>query len=469
MRTFRWLWTVALVVLAAPACAQERSPAARRVAEVVELINVGNAEAARGYVERNYSERFKAMAPMERHVGIISMFHRQTGGLKVEEVTEPEPGRARVLARSELTGEWLEISFEVETEAPHRIGGLLFRPAQAPPGRGEPAARTDEERVRALDAYVRRLADANTFTGVVMLAKEGRPLFASAYGHADREANRANTLETAFNLASVNKMITAVAIAQLVEAGKLSFKDPIGKFLPNFPNPRAAREIRIEHLLTHTSGLGSYLGPRFSAARAETVDEMMRFATDTAPAFAPGSRWSYSNTGFLVLGKVIEKVTGQSYFAYVRDRIYTPAGMRSTSAPTKERMPGTATGYDREGDAYTSNLAALPFRGGPAGGGYSTAGDLARFAEALRTGKLVSPAMVRTLTTPKPEIGSPEYGYGFTVDAQRGIVGHSGGYSGTSNNVDIFLEEGYTAIVLSNRGGAGRPIVARMRELVRGR
>ena len=89
-----------------------------------------------------------------------------------------------------------------------------------------------------------------------------------------------------------------------------------------------------------------------------------------------------------------------------------------------------------------------------------------RFAEALRTGKLVSPAMVRTLTTPKPEIGSPEYGYGFTVDPRRGIVGHSGGYAGTSNNVNIFLDEGYTAVVLANQGRAGRPIVERMRELV---
>lgn len=468
MRTFRCMWTLALVLLALPACAQERSPAARRAAEVVELINLGNPEAARAYVERNYSDAFKAVAPMERHVGILSMFHGQMGELKVESVTEAEPGKARVLARGELTGEWLEIGFEVETQPPHRIGGILFRPAQAPEGRGEPAARTDEERVHALDAYVRRLADANAFTGVVMLAKEGRPLFASAYGPADREANRANTMETAFNLASVNKMITAVAIAQLVEAGKLSFQDPLAKFLPGFPNPRAAREIRIEHLLTHTSGLGSYLGPRFSAARAETVDEMMRFATDTAPAFAPGTRWRYSNTGFLVLGKVIEKVTGQSYFDYVRDHVYTPAGMRGTSAPTRESMPGAATGYDREGDRYTSNLAALPFRGGPAGGGYSTAGDLVRFAEALRTGRLVSPAMARTLTTPKPEIGSPEYGYGFTVDAQRGIVGHSGGYAGTSNNVDIFLADGYTAVVLSNQGRAGRPIVERMRELVRG-
>jgi CubicO group peptidase (beta-lactamase class C family) len=465
MHAFRRTLTLFLGLIAAPACAQQRSPAATRAAEIVELINLNNREAAQAYVERNYAESFRAMAPMDRHLGILATIYSQSRGLKVERVTEPEPGTAQVLARRELPDDLMEIRVEVEPQPPHRIRGILFRPAQAPAGPAAPAARTDEERVRELDAYVRRLADADAFSGVVLLAKDGQPLFASAYGQADREGRRANTLETAFNLASINKMITAVAIAQLVEAGKLSFSDPLSKFLPDFPNPRAAREIRIEHLLTHTAGLGSYLGPRFSAARAGTVDEMMRFATDTATRFAPGTRWDYSNTGFLVLGRVIEKVSGQSYFDYVRDHVYVPAGMRSTSAPTRESSSGIAIGYTPEGERYASNLAELPFRGGPAGGGYATAGDLMRFAEALRTGKLVSPAMVRVLTTPKPEVGSPRYGYGFTVEGAR--VGHSGGFPGVSNNVDIFMDSGYTAIVLSNYSRSGMPIVERMRVLVK--
>jgi CubicO group peptidase (beta-lactamase class C family) len=278
-------------------------------------------------------------------------------------------------------------------------------------------------------------------------------------------------METAFNLASVNKMITAVAVAQLVEAGKLSFDDPLAKFLPDFPNPRAAREIRIKHLLSHTSGLGSYLGAGISGSRAGTVDEMMRFATDTGTAFAPGTRWRYSNTGFLVLGKVIEKASGQSYFDYVREHVLVPAGMRGTEWYAKDRLPPQAAiGYDREHErgpgAYSDHIAALPYRGGPAGGGYSTAPDMLRFAEAFRTGRLVSPAMVRVLTTPKS--ASPEYGYGFTVDPEGGVVGHSGGFEGTSTNMDLFLEDGYTAIVLSNYGRSGMmSIVNRMRELVR--
>jgi CubicO group peptidase (beta-lactamase class C family) len=332
-----------------------------------------------------------------------------------------------------------------------------------------PPARPDPERVRELEEHVQRLAEADAFSGVVMLAKDGRPIFAAAYGEANKDTRRKNGLETAFNLASMNKMITAVAVAQLVEAGKISFDDPLAKYLPHYPNPRAARQIRISHLLSHTAGLGSYLGNGISNSRAATVDEMLRFARDSEPAFAPGSRWDYSNTGFLVLGKVIEKASGQSYFDYVREHILVPAGMRGTEWYAKDRLPpAAAVGYDREHErgprAYSDHIADLPYRGGPAGGGYSTAADMLRFAEAFRTGKLVSPAMVRVLTTPKP--ASPEYGYGFTVDPEHRIVGHSGGFQGTSTNMDIFLEDGYTAIVLSNYGRAGMSIVNRMRELV---
>lgn len=332
---------------------------------------------------------------------------------------------------------------------------------------------TDDERIRALESYVRRLADADSFSGVVLLAEQERPLLAEAYGDADKVTGRANELETAFNLASLNKMITAVAVAQLVEAGKLSFEDPLAKYLPDFPNPRAAAEIRVKHLLSHTAGLGSYLGPEISASRAATVDEMLRFASDTDTDFAPGTGWRYSNTGFLVLGKVIERVSGQSYFDFVREHIYIPAGMRNTGSYAKDALPqNAAIGYEPDpGDgpgAYIDHLDALPYRGGPAGGGYSTAPDLLRFAEALRTGKLVSPEMVGVLTSPKPELSSPQYGYGFMVNPRQGLVGHNGGFQGTSAFLGIFPENGHTIIILSNYGRSGMPIFERLRTFVRG-
>jgi len=177
----------------------------------------------------------------------------------------------------------------------------------------------------------------------------------------------------------------------------------------------------------------------------------------------------------LVLGKVIEVVTKQDYFDYVREHLYKPAGMMNTDAYELDRVnPNLAVGYQKEFQEdgtkrFRNNLFLHVIRGGPAGGGYSTAEDLVRFAEALKSGKLVSPNTFELMTTPKPELNSPQYGYGFGVDAQTGVVGHSGGFPGISSNLDIFKGTGYLAVVLSNYGGASQPVVEKIRTLVRSR
>ena len=315
----------------------------------------------------------------------------------------------------------------------------------------------------------------------MLVAKDGKVIYAAAFGDANKDFGARNTLATKFNLGSMNKMFTAVAIAQLVEEGKLRYDDPLSKFLPDFPTPAAAKKIRIEHLRTHTSGLGSYFNEEFmrsSRTRYRTVDEMMTLAKGDSLAFEPGTRWSYSNTGMLVLGKVIEKVTGQDYFTWVREHVYRPAGMTSTDAYELDLVNSNlAVGYQKEfaddgSRRYRNNIFQHVIRGGPAGGGYSTAEDLLRFAEALRGGKLVSPATYQLLTTPKPALNSNEYGYGFGTGLGSGsddIVGHSGGFSGISSNLDIFKNSGYVAIVMSNYGGASQPVVERIRALVRSR
>ncbi|HYH79477.1 MAG TPA: serine hydrolase domain-containing protein, partial [Longimicrobium sp.] len=188
-----------------------------------------------------------------------------------------------------------------------------------------------ERAARVVDEALTRATAEGRFSGVVMVAKDGRPVFQRAYGMADRARGIPNALETQFNLGSMNKMFTAVSIAQLVAQGKLSYQDPVSKHIPDFPTRAAAEKIRIEHLLTHTSGLGSYFNPRFFAERPATVAAIMDVARqDTALAFEPGKGWRYSNTGFLLLGAIIEKVTGQDYYDYVRDHVFTPAGMSSS-------------------------------------------------------------------------------------------------------------------------------------------
>ncbi|HYE57815.1 MAG TPA: serine hydrolase domain-containing protein, partial [Rhodothermales bacterium] len=335
----------------------------------------------------------------------------------------------------------------------HRPGEPVERVARtgdAPP----PRRLTRAEAARELRAYLDGLAQQGLISGVVAWAKDGEPVVAQAYGMADREATRPNTLDTRFYIASMNKMFTAVAIGQLVEQGKLSFDDPVSKFIPDFPNAQDAQRIQIKHLLTHTSGLGFYWSPRFDQERPQTVAAMLNIARDNAQLdFAPGTSWGYSNTGFLLLGAIIEKVTGQSYYDYVQRNVYERAGMTATGAAPDGQLPSDlAVPYIEQAGGIFAGVRNNP-RGGPAGGGYTTAQDLLRFAEALRHHRLLGPAMTQTLLSPKPELNSEAYGYGFSIEpaGEGTVVGHNGGSEGVLANLDLFLPSGFEAVVLLNQ------------------
>jgi CubicO group peptidase (beta-lactamase class C family) len=475
MRSRRIL--LAALLLAAPSPLTAQAPATRRARELVALINAAPPAAIGAYVDSALGSRLRGL-PMGAHLDFMLGVRDRSRGLEWIEVQEETPGFTVALLRQKLTGDLMTLAVRVEDTAPFRVSGIGQRPPRPKTAAAEQRLASDAELGKELERYVRALAAADVFSGSVLLAKDGKTIYAGAFGQANKDFGAPNTLETKFNLGSMNKMFTAVTIAQLAEQGKLSFEDPLSKFLPEYPSAASARKVRIEHLLTHTSGLGSYFNDEFdrsSRARFRTVDDMMQLAKGDSLQFEPGARWSYSNTGMLVLGKVIEVATKQDYFAYVRDHLYTPAGMTSTDAYELDRVnPNLAVGYQKEfADDGTlqvrNNVFMHVIRGGPAGGGYSTAGDLIRFAEALKSGKLVRPATFELMTTPKPAVKSPDYGYGFSVDTATGIVGHSGGFPGISSNLDIFKGTGYVAVVLSNYGGASQPVVERIRSLVRRR
>ena len=159
-------------------------------------------------------------------------------------------------------------------------------------------------------------------------------IFAEAYGLADREHRIPNSLNTRFRIGSMNKMFTAVAVLQLVTAGKLKLDDPLIKYLPDYPNRELASKVTISQLLSHTGGTGDFFGPQFSARRLEfrTHEDYIKLFGNRPVAFEPGSRFEYSNYGFIILGAVIEKVSGESYYDYVHDHVYNPAGMISTGS-----------------------------------------------------------------------------------------------------------------------------------------
>jgi CubicO group peptidase (beta-lactamase class C family) len=189
-------------------------------------------------------------------------------------------------------------------------------------------------------------------------------------------------------------------------------------------------------------------------------------------AFEPGAKWQYSNTGFLIAGAVIEAVTGRDYFDVVRERVYARAGMAGSDAYDIDLVvPNLAIGYSRErtasGPRWRANTFEHVIRGGPAGGGYSTARELLAFSEAMRKGRLVSAATAERLWSAKPDLNSPNYGFGFGVGTDplgRG-AGHSGGFSGISSILDIYLDTGWTVVVLSNVDGGMQPVAQKLREV----
>jgi CubicO group peptidase (beta-lactamase class C family) len=449
------------------------SPAVRRVHELIQFVNTGNRKAAGEYIKENYAPSFLKI-PMNQHLGFISQFHDRTRGVEFHSLQDSKPAEATALLKNKLTGGWEALIVRVETEPPHRISAIGLRPPKPPAEAVSKQKLTDAQMAKELEVFVQKLANADVFSGTVLFARNGQTIFKKAYGVANKDFNAANRIDTKFNLGSMNKMFTSVAIAQLVERGKLSFDDPLSKFLPDFPSKEAAEKIKVKHLLTHTAGLGSYFNKKFdesSRALYRTVDEMIKLAEGEKLAFEPGSRWQYSNTGMLVLGKVIEKASGQNYFDYIRENIYKPAGMINSDCYELDQVnPNLAVGYQKEyndnGYSFRNNIFQHVIRGGPAGGGYSTVEDLLRFDIALRSGKLVGSEYVKLLLSVKPELNSPNYGYGFQIDNERKIAGHGGGFPGISSNLDMFLESGYTAVVMSNYGGATFPILEKMRELV---
>jgi CubicO group peptidase (beta-lactamase class C family) len=450
----------------------DNSPAVQRLRELIGFVNSGDRKAATAYIKENYAPEFLQI-PMNGHLDFISSMHDRTRGLGFHSVQESKQNEATVLLKNKLTGGWEAIFIRVEDAAPHRIAAIGQRRPKPPVDASSNRKLNDAEIAKELEIFVRKLADADVFSGAVLLARDGKVIFKNSYGTANKDFNAPNRIDTKFNLGSMNKMFTSVAIAQLVERGKLSFDDPLSKFLPDFPSKEAAEKIKIKHLLTHTAGLGSYFNKKFdesSRALYRSVDDMMKLAEGEKLAFEPGSRWQYSNTGMLVLGKVIEKASDQHYFDYIRENIYKPAGMINSDCYELDMVnPNLAVGYQKEyndnGYRFRNNVFQHVLRGGPAGGGYSTVEDLLKFDVALRSGKLVGAEYVKILLSAKPELNSPNYGYGFQIDNERRIAGHGGGFPGISSNLDIFLDNGYTAVVMSNYGGGSFPVLTKMREL----
>jgi CubicO group peptidase (beta-lactamase class C family) len=302
-----------------------------------------------------------------------------------------------------------------------------------------------------IDTFINRLVKQGVFSGVVFVAKKGEVLFTKAYDLADRERGTPNTLNTRFQIASITKQFTAAAILMLQAEGKLNVKDKVCAHIK--PCPKAWAEITIHHLLTHTAGMPQYFPDE---TRPIILDDLLASFRDKPLMFAPGDHFEYSNSGYVVLGAIIERVSGQPYGDFLQARIFTPLGM----ADTGYNRPEGAIGYAGQAPAPSLNPTVVF----SAGGLSSTAEDLYRWSQAL-DGDTLLPADLRALMfTPYIDTGAPykeRYGYGWFISSQEGALRqeHGGAIHGYLSEIMRFPERGITIILLCNRDELSDPLL----------
>lgn len=455
----------ALAPVAAVAQATSPAPPDSVVRQLIAAIDSGDPRVRGAFLARALSPRARA-ADSARVDRLLAHLHET--GAPYQEVKREVGGRTVFLSlASPRLGRALTMQVSTERGAPAGLGviGVLESHPAVLDSLQWPAGAPDAAAV--IRGNLARLAARDAFSGVVYVLRGDSVLFAQGYGLANREDSVANTLRTRFALASIPKMFTVTAILQLVDAGKLRVDDTLDRVLPAYPNADRARRITIRHLLEHTSGMGDLWSTQKIPVPGLAGQLAAAAAVAHAPLlFEPGTRWSYSNEGYLVLGAVVEQLSGLPFEEYLRRHVFAPAGMTETvlRGGPDDVVPHRAVGYRPQAD---DPLGVQPPRAnwsflrndGPsgAGGGYSTAPDLARFGRALRNGTLMSPALRDSMWTGRwqvPGHGDDRYGWGSFARTVEGrvAVGHGGGGtgSGMDSNFRQFTDGSYTVVVLAN-------------------
>ena len=318
-------------------------------------------------------------------------------------------------------------------------------------------APSDADFVRMADEHIQTFVKQNQFSGTVLVARDGKSIFRKAYGMANREWDIANTLDTKFRLGSITKQFTATLILHLVEQGKLKLDDPISGYYTDAPPAWA--KITVHHLLTHTSGIPSYTGlPDFFKNHSQnplSPGEIVKLTQSMPLEFEPGTQFKYDNTGYILLGYIIEKVAGKPYAAYLKETILQPLGMKDTGYDVwSEVLHHRASGYSLENDMLTNAAyldMTLPYA---AGSLYSTVDDLLIWDQSLYGNKILSEESKRKMFTPFLD----HYAYGWMVTPLNGHkeFTHGGGINGFSTDIKRFPDDKVTVIALCNIDG-GKP------------
>jgi D-alanyl-D-alanine carboxypeptidase len=322
-------------------------------------------------------------------------------------------------------------------------------------------------RADAIDDVVRARMTAKRVPGVsVVVLRDGKVVKSAGYGLANVETNTSATPDTVYQLASVTKQFTAVAVLQLVEAGKVRLEDTIPRFLTDCPE--AWKPVTVRQLLNHTSGIPSYTSvPEFAKTLRKDYSprELIGLVSDKPMDFVPGTRWSYNNTGYYLLGLLIEKVTGKSYGTHLNERIFSPLGMKATRVnDLRATIPNRAQGYEYTADGLRHGEYVSPTQPFSAGALVSTVADMAKWEAALDTETLLKRGtLAEAWSETRLADGKTEgYGYGFVVDKKSGHrrVHHGGGIPGFSASTLRLPDDKISVVVLTNLEGDAADVIA---------
>ena len=414
------------------------TPAGAALAGWLEAYNTGDSVRIAATLARLYTAEALGRRSAAERAGGVMAWRREYGGLEPTRIDSVQSAMVVVTVRESLTRGFGMLFVEVDSASPAKVTGVSLIPFVEPPDwRSVERAGSERAIAERVSVLAEQLAGAGAFRGVILLARGDQVLLHRGYGIA---------ADSSFELASVSKMLTAVATLQLVEQGRLSLDATIGTVLPEYPPGPSATGVTIHHLLTMSAGIPDlFRSPRYRGRQEQfrTLRDHWPLFVESPLEFRPGAQWSYSNSNFMILGSVIEQVSGESFADYIRKYVLDRAGMSRTTV------------------------------GSPAGGGRSTAEDLAAFGRAFLDGRLVGSAMVGRATTGyiATEYGGRD-GFGLETRVWNGvrIVGHGGAYPGVSNQVDFFPESGYTVVVLSNLNRSGAQALANYaRMLIAGR
>ena len=389
---------------------------------------------------------------------------RDAGGVDVVDArTDPRrPGQLQLAVKGRRGGRSALWVLAADPAHPGRLAQALAFPMDDPSlyAAWPKAAVSHAAMKQLVETTLDQLVRTSDFSGCVTVIDAGETVVDACRGLAERRFGVAIDRRTRFHIASLGKMFTAVAIAQLVEAGKLSWDATLDTLVPEYPDRAAAKAITVWQLAHHTAGLGDFMVPEFFAHRETFVNpaDYLDLIARQPKVGEPGEGWNYSNAGYVLLGRIIENVSQENYFDYIQRHVFAPAGMGASGFDSPEDVtPQLAVGYFHDGlfsTAWKADWYKAGFKGSPAGGGYSNNTDLLAFARALRDGTLVKPATLAKMFDGAVPAGPGSYavGFGDRLAHGRHVRGHAGGIEGTDANLQMVWETGAAVALTSNQG-----------------